>query len=180
MINLKNAKFHTVGTNANSYIKRFNDKYSEMEYFIVEELGNEINIYAITGKRSPKLIDAFYSTSTLNQFINSLLAYGYIKEDANKFCILNPTLEDVWNSIFIKESNININIIRQSRIISLLKHINFINEENFKDINILGKRGSTKITNIQKETSKIELDLIKDFEHFTNVLERIKKYEFQN
>ena len=100
---IKNAIFHTVGTNAKTYLKRFKDKYSEFNSFYISpnsKINNNINVM----NENDKEIDIFTSDATYDQFCLVLTAFGYIKNVNGNWKIINKELstKQVADNIFSK------------------------------------------------------------------------------
>ena len=178
MNNIKNAIFHTQGTNINSYIKRYLNNYIKHKTFIKNKLSiHDIEVL----DQNDNLIDKFSSESTWNQFINSMLAFGFIEPSIGKYIIKikKINIDFITKNIFSKSSNKKIDLLRQSRLISFLVLIGKINENNFNDLNIKGKMSKTNFKNIKKEISLWEIKISKNEKTLKNVLERIENYEFK-
>ncbi|ADK69256.1 hypothetical protein V2P57_03985 [Mycoplasma mycoides subsp. mycoides] len=177
---IKNAIFHTVGTNAKTYLKRFKDKYSEFNSFYISpnsKINNNINVM----NENDKEIDIFTSDATYDQFCLVLTAFGYIKNVNGNWKIINKELstKQVADNIFSKSLNKNVSIYRQSKIITLLVNLNIINESNYQDFKLKGKRtNQVKIKNLKAEVSPWEKDVCSDAELITYCLKKIENYEF--
>ncbi|MDP4040354.1 hypothetical protein [Mycoplasma mycoides] len=177
---IKNAIFHTVGTNAKSYLKRFKDKYSKFNSFYTSpnsKINNNINVM----NENDKIIDVFTSDATYDQFCLVLTAFGYIKNVNGNWKIINKELstKQIADNIFSKSLNKNVSIYRQSKIITLLVNLNIINESNYQDFKLKGKRtNQVKIKNLKAEVSPWEKDVCLDAELITYCLKKIENYEF--
>ncbi|WP_434335331.1 hypothetical protein [Mycoplasma leachii] len=177
---IKNAIFHTVGTNAKSYLKRFRDNYLEFNSFYIlpsSKINNNINVM----NENDKEIDIFTSDATYDQFCLVLTAFGYIKNVNGNWKIINKELstKQIADNIFSKSLNKNVSIYRQSKIITLLVNLNIINESNYQDFKLKGKRtNQVKIKNLKAEVSPWEKDVCLDAELITYCLKKIENYEF--
>ncbi|WFQ95760.1 hypothetical protein MFERI15568_00176 [Mycoplasma feriruminatoris] len=177
---VKNAVFHKVGTNANSYLKTFKDKYTKTNSFFTSPSNNTNNkIYVYD--ENEKIIDAFKSHSTYDQFCLTLCAFGYIENVNGTYRIIKKELtnKEIIDNMFLKSSNKDISILRQSRIITFLFNLNIINKNNHEDFELKGKRSSgVELKNLIAETSSWEKQICMDIDLIIYCLEKIKTYDF--
>ncbi|WP_238543387.1 hypothetical protein [Metamycoplasma auris] len=176
---LKNVVFHTIGTNCNAYIKRFQDKYKNTSFFYDIDIGDSL-IYLYDD--NDKIIDSFKSKSTYKQFISVLLSFGFIEDGIGKYIIKKTMFDyDYITEILFEKSNMNqINIIRQSRFITLLLNANYINKDNFAlfELRSIKKGHQPQFNRLKLEISDWEKQTTNDFKRLKNVLSKLDKYDF--
>ena len=174
---IQNASFNTIGTNGNSYIKKFMEKIENNTGIYELNLEDKWQIFS----KNNILLWTFTSVSTKRQFLNSLEAYGFLEPITGSYKVLfnKYSFKDVTNAIFSYSDDEKINVIRQSRMLSLLREINIINDKNFNTLNIVGKQGNTKLHALLKEKTKWEDECLLSIDNLILALERIKKYEFK-
>ncbi|PZW01539.1 hypothetical protein [Metamycoplasma auris] len=175
---LKNVVFHTIGTNCNAYIKRFQDKYKNTSFFYDIDVGDSL-IYLYDDNN--KIIDLFKGKSTYKQFISVLLSFGFIENGIGKYIIKKTKFDyDYITEILFEKSNTDeINIIRQSRFITLLLDANYINNDNYASFELRGIRSKEPQFNKMKlEISDWEKQTTNDFKRLANVLSKLDKYDF--
>ncbi|ENY69032.1 Hypothetical protein MAU_2260 [Metamycoplasma auris 15026] len=129
-----------------------------------------------------KIIDSFKSKSTYKQFISVLLSFGFIEDGIGKYIIKKTMFDyDYITEILFEKSNMNqINIIRQSRFITLLLNANYINKDNFAlfELRSIKKGHQPQFNRLKLEISDWEKQTTNDFKRLKNVLSKLDKYDF--
>lgn len=176
MYKWENSKFDTLGTNINSYIAKFTKNIHDAKEVTIDITTGQ---YILFNESGEEVLNAG-SINTGKQLIASLEAFGMISKKIGGYRVNKNVFdfESVTRSIFEYSSDKKVQKIRQSRIISFLAKVGMINKKNFTSLNIVGKRGNTKYEAVIREISIWEVTAGNDITNITNVLERIKKYEF--
>ncbi|CAL59028.1 hypothetical protein MBOVJF4428_00300 [Mycoplasmopsis agalactiae] len=128
-----------------------------------------------------KKIDSFKSKSTYNQFISVLLSFGFIEHAIGKYNIKKTKFDYdyITETIFEKSDRDEINIIRQSRFITLLVDANYINKDNYACFELRGIRSKEpQFDKLKLEISDWEKQTTKDFKRLANVFSKLDKYNF--
>ncbi|MCR8613411.1 MAG: hypothetical protein NC236_02915 [Mycoplasma sp.] len=171
---LNGASFNTIGTNANSYIEKYIKSIGNIKSFLIYN-------WKLIDKNNNDFL-SFTSESTTRQFINTLIAFGFIELGVGKYIVKKNkfNFEHVTKNIFKYDSNKVVNSIRQSRIISFLYKVDLINSSNFKKLNIKGKKGLTKEISLKREASRWEIEAAKDSKKEAMILKKIiEDYKFE-
>lgn len=166
-------KFHQLATKHETYVKRFTEKYSNINEFFFTTVDN--NSIIVVDKGDVK-IDHFTSKATFGQFVLVLEALGMIRQTASGYQVIIHEFnwDRVFEAIFTQSNDEKIQTYKQSRKIALLYELNLIDEKFIVENNIHKKRGNLELIDIKKEVSIWEKDAKTSFARIIKFLERVK------
>lgn len=165
-------RFDKIGTKHGSYIKKFIENIAHCDSFEIEIIDNhKFNVI----NDNIKLM-SFSSKSTFKQFMATLEALGFIKENGMKYIVNKKEFDWLYitESIFTKSTNKKIQNIRDSRKVSILANLNLLTKKNIDSIGIDKKIGTFKVSDALSESSLWEEETMSQLKRVTYVLERIK------